>query len=77
MENNSVETIKLPNNDWRQLILSTTKGRGKNRYYTAICPICLLNYDVDVLSGDACARALAIEKVASHIKSRHSEALPD
>ena len=62
---------KLSDKDWRDLILVELKGRGGSRYYSAICPICLITYDVDTSS----ARTLAVEKVASHIKNAHSDAL--
>ena len=62
---------KLSDKDWRDLILVELKGRGGSRYYSGICPICLITYDVDTSS----ARTLAIEKVASHIKNAHSDAL--
>jgi hypothetical protein len=62
---------KLSDEEWRNLILVGPKGRGGSRYYSAICPICLITYDVDTSS----ARTLAVEKVASHIKNAHSDAL--
>jgi hypothetical protein len=70
-----VPSGKLSHKEWRELILAELKGKGRTRYYSAICPVCLISYDVDILSGDAAARALAVEKVASHIKSAHSDAL--
>jgi hypothetical protein len=36
-----------------------------------------MSYDVDILSSDASARALAVGKVASHINSAHPDALTD
>jgi hypothetical protein len=62
---------KLSDKNWRELILVELKGRGGSRYYSGICPICLITYDVDTSS----ARTLAVEKVASHIKNAHSDAL--
>jgi len=62
---------KLSDKDWRDLILVELKGRGGSRYYSGICPICLITYDVDT----SFARTLAVEKVASHIKNSHSDAL--
>ena len=70
-----VPSGKLSHKEWRDLILAELKGKGRTRYYSAICPVCLISYDVDILSSDASARALAVEKVASHIKSAHSDAL--
>ena len=72
---NDTEQTKLSHKDWQDLILAELKGKGRSRYYSAICPICLISYDVDILSGDGSARALAVERVASHIKSAHSDAL--
>jgi len=72
---NDTEQTKLSLKEWRDLILADRKGKGRRRYYSAICPICLVCYDVDILSSDTSARALAMEKVASHIKSAHSDAL--
>ena len=72
------EQTKLSHKEWRDLILVEPKGKGKSRYYSAFCPICLVGYDVDILSGDTSARAFAVEaveKVASHIKTAHSDAL--
>jgi hypothetical protein len=69
------EQTKLSHKEWRDLILAEIKGKGRSRYYSAICPMCLISYDVDILDSDASARALAMEKVASHIKSAHSDAL--
>jgi hypothetical protein len=63
--------------EWRGLICAELKGKGKNRQCTATCPICLISYDVDVLSSDISTRALAVGKVASHINSAHSDALTD
>ena len=62
---------KLSDKDWRDLILVELKGRGGSQYYSGICPICLITYDVDTSS----ARTLAVEKVASHIKNAHFDAL--
>jgi hypothetical protein len=72
---NDTEQTKLSHKEWQDLILIEIKGKGRSRYYSAICPICLINYDVDILSNDASARALAVEKVASHIKNAHADAL--
>ena len=62
---------KLSDKEWRDLILVGPKGRGASRYYSAICPICLITYDVDT----SFPSTLAVEKVASHIKNAHSDAL--
>jgi hypothetical protein len=66
-----MKTTKLSDEEWRDLILVECQRRGGSRYYSAICPICLITYDVDISSG----RTLAVEKVASHIKNAHSDAL--
>ena len=66
---------KLSDKEWRDLILAEPRDKGRGRYYCAICPICFVCYDVDTLGSDASARALAVEKVASHIRSAHSDAL--
>jgi len=75
MSSKDTEKTKLSQKEWRDLILAELKGKGRGRYYSAICPICLISYDVDILDSDASARVLAVEKVASHIKSAHSDAL--
>jgi hypothetical protein len=75
MSPNGAEKTKLSQKEWRDLILAELKGKGRDRYYSAICPICLAPFDVDILSSDASARVLAVEKVASHIRSAHSDAL--
>ena len=75
MSPDGAEKTKLSQNEWRDLILAELKGKGKSRYYSAICPICLISYDVDILDNDASPRVLAVEKVASHIRSAHSDAL--
>jgi hypothetical protein len=62
---------KLSDKEWRDLILVEPKGRGGSRYYSAICPICLIPCDVDM----SCARALAVENVVSHIKNAHPDVL--
>jgi hypothetical protein len=62
---------KLSDKEWRDLILTELKSRGGSRYYSAICPICLIAYDVDMSS----ARALAVEKIVSHLKNAHSDVL--
>ena len=72
---NVTEQTKLSHKEWQDLILAEIKGKGRSRYYSAVCPICLICYDVDILSNDASARTLAVEKVASHIKNAHPEAL--
>ena len=71
----NTERTRLSDKEWRDLILVGIKGGGRNRYYSAVCPICQISYDVDILGTDASARAWAVEKVASHIKSAHSDAL--
>jgi hypothetical protein len=71
MRPSDTEQTKLSDKEWRDLILVELKGRGRSRYYSAVCPICLITCDVDISS--ACA--LAVEKVASHIKNAHSDAL--
>jgi hypothetical protein len=78
MTPNRTEKTKLSHKEWRDLILVEPKGKGRSRYYSAICPICLIGYDVDILSGDTSERAFAaeaVEKVASHIRTAHSSAL--
>ena len=73
-----MEQTKLSHKEWRELILVEPKGKGRSRYYSAICPICLIGYDVDILSADTSSRtfaAEAVEKVASHITTAHSDAL--
>jgi hypothetical protein len=78
MTPNHPQKIKLSHKEWRDLILVEPKGKGRSRYYSAICPICLIGYDVDILSADTSARAFAaeaVEKVTSHIKTAHSDAL--
>ena len=75
MRRNHTEQTNFSDKEWRDLIVAELKGGGRNRYYSAICPICLVSYDVDILSSDASARALAVGKVASHIKSAHSHAV--
>ena len=66
-----MKTTKLSDKEWRDLILVEYQSRGGRRYYSAICPICLTTYDVDISP----ARTLAVEKVASHIKNAHSGVL--
>jgi hypothetical protein len=75
MRPNDTERTKLSHKEWGDLILAEIKGKGRSRYYSAVCPICLVCYDADIISNDASARALAVEKVASHIKRAHSDAL--
>jgi hypothetical protein len=75
MKFNGSEQTKLSDKEWRDLILAAIKGKGRSRYYSSICPICLISYDVDIRGSDASARALAVEKVVSHMKSAHSDAL--
>jgi hypothetical protein len=65
MSLNGTEKTKLSQKEWRDLILAELKGKGRGRYYSAICPICLISYDVDILDKDASARVLAVEKAAS------------
>jgi hypothetical protein len=72
---NDTEQTKLSHKEWRDLVLAEIKGKGRSRYCSAVCPICLVCYDVDILSNDASARALAVEKVIAHIKTAHSDAL--
>jgi hypothetical protein len=71
MTTSDTRQTKLSDKEWRDLILVEVKGRGGSRYYSAICPICLIPYEVDISS----ARALAVEKVISHIKNAYSDAL--
>jgi hypothetical protein len=68
---------KCSHKEWRDLIRVEFKGKGRNRHCSATCPICLISYDVDILSSDASARALAVGKVASHINSAHPDVLTD
>jgi hypothetical protein len=68
---------KRSHKEWRDLIRAELKGQGGNRQCSATCPICLVSYDVDILSSDASTRALAVGKVASHINSAHADALTD
>jgi hypothetical protein len=66
---------KRSRKEWRDLIRAELKGKGRNRYCTATCPICLISYDVDMLSSDVSTSALAVRKVASHITRAHPDAL--
>jgi len=75
MSPNDTEKTKLSHKEWRALTLTEIKGGGRSRYCSAICPICLISYDVDILGTDTWARAWAAEKVASHIKNVHSDVL--
>ena len=75
MRPHDTEQTRLSHKEWRDLILVQLKGGGRSRYYSAFCPICLVGYDVDTLDPGASARGLAVEKVASHIKSDHCDAL--
>ena len=68
---------KRSHKEWRDLIRAELKGEGRNRHCSASCPICHISYDVDILSSDASARALAVGKVASHINSAHPDVLSD
>ena len=68
---------KRSHKQWRELIRAEFKGKGRNRHCSATCPICLITYDVDILSSDASARALAVGKVTSHINSAHADELTD
>jgi hypothetical protein len=68
---------KRSRKEWRGLIRTEFNGKGKNRYCSATCPICLISYDVDILSSDVSSRALAVGKVASHINTAHADALTD
>ena len=68
---------KRSHKEWRDLIHAELKGEGRDRYCTATCPICLISYNVDILSSDASARTLAVGKVASHINNAHADALTD
>jgi hypothetical protein len=68
---------KRSRKEWRELIRVELKGKGRNRHCSAICPICFISYDVEALSSDVSARALAVGKVASHINSAHPDALTD
>jgi len=69
------EQTKRSYKEWLGLIRAEPNGRGRSRYYSAVCPICPISYDVDILGTDATARAWAVEKVASHIKNAHADAL--
>jgi hypothetical protein len=68
---------KRSHKQWRDLIRVEFKGRGRNRHCSATCPVCFISYDVDILSSDASARALAVGKVASHVNSDHADMLTD
>jgi hypothetical protein len=67
---------QLSHKEWCERIRAE-RGKSRSRYYSAICPICYVNYDVDILSSDASARELAMQKVASHLKTAHKHALTD
>jgi len=68
---------KRSHKEWRDLIRIEFNGKGTNRQCSAICPICLISYDVEVLSSDISSRALALGKVTSHINNAHANALTD
>jgi hypothetical protein len=68
---------KRSQKEWRDLIRAEFKGKGRNRHCTATCPVCLVSYDVDILSSDPATRALAVGKVASHINSAHADVVTD
>jgi len=68
---------KRSHKQWRDLIRVEFKGRGRNRHCSATCPVCFITYDVEILSSDASARALAVGKVASHVNSVHADMLTD
>jgi len=66
---------KRSRKEWRDLIRIEFKGRGRNRHCSATCPICRVSYDVETLSSEVSARALAVGKVASHINRVHFDVL--
>jgi hypothetical protein len=68
---------KRSHQEWRELIRAELKGKGRNRHCSATCPICLISYDVEVLSNDISTCALAVGKVASHLNSAHADAFTD
>jgi len=68
---------KRSHKEWRDLIRTELRGKGRNRQCTATCPICLISYDVDILGRESSARTLAVGKVTSHINSAHADALND
>jgi hypothetical protein len=68
---------KRSRKEWRELIRTEFKGKDRNRHCSATCPICLVSYDVDLLSSELSARALAVGKVVSHINRAHADALTD
>lgn len=68
---------KRSHKEWRGLIRTDLKGVGGNRYCTATCPICLISYDVEILSNDISTCALAMGKVASHLNITHADAFTD
>jgi hypothetical protein len=68
---------KRSRKEWRALIRTELKSKGRNRHCSATCPICLISYDVEDLSSDVSARTLAVGKVASHINNAHVDALTD
>ena len=70
MSPNGSEKTKLSQKEWRDLILAELKGKGRSRYYSAICPICLISYDVDILGSDASARAVAVENCAPEARNQ-------
>jgi hypothetical protein len=68
---------KRSRKEWRELIRTEFKGKGRNRHCSGTCPICLVSYDVDLLSSEPSARKLAVGKVASHINRAHADVLGD
>lgn len=69
--------MKKTRKEWSALISSEQKGKGKNTYWEAHCPICHFSKAVDVLGSLDSAKTIAELRVSSHIATEHPDMVED
>ena len=57
--------------------MSNSRAKAETGIAPLPAPYAHIKYDVNILSSDASARALAVGKVASHINSAHADMFTD
>ena len=63
----------MTHEEWKSKIDLEARRVGEVLVYSGTCPICSVQYDVEILGSHASARVLASQRIASHILDSHRD----
>lgn len=59
--------------EWREAIPVKIRGKGRDAYVEAECPLCPYVKSVDIHEYESAARAWAVTDVLCHVETTHPE----